>query len=157
MLTAAIPEFTRNDPRLTGAGDPIRGRDIFAAADCASCHATPGQSDRFQLGGGLALALSFGTFRPPNISSDPVDGIGAWDRSDLANALVAGVSPMGSHYYPVFPYTSYTGMTLEDIKDLYSFLQTLPPVAGRASLYVRMTSHSADIGTGLANIAPKEA
>ncbi len=63
---------------------------------------------------------------------------------------------MGSHYYPVFPYTSYTGMTLEDIKDLYSFLQTLPPVAGRASLYVRMTSHSADIGTGLANIAPKK-
>ena len=38
-----------------------------------------------------------------------------------------GVSPDGKHYFPVFPYTSYVGMTLDDIADLKSFLETQPP------------------------------
>ena len=94
-------------------GDPARGALVFAAGDCASCHASPGQSDRLRLGGGMALASPYGTFRVPNISSDRVDGIGAWQTEDLANALLSGVSPNGSHYYPVFPYPSYTGMRPE--------------------------------------------
>jgi len=65
-------------------------------------------------------------------SSDPVDGIGAWTPADLANALVAGVSPRGEHYYPAFPYPSYTGMSIADVRDLFAFLKTLPPVSGRA-------------------------
>lgn len=44
------------------------------------------------------------------ISSDPLDGIGRWRTADLANALLSGVSPDGRHYYPVFPYGSYTHM-----------------------------------------------
>jgi mono/diheme cytochrome c family protein len=84
-----------------------------------------------KLGGGLALASPFGTFRVPNISPDPVDGIGSWSVADLANALIAGVSPAGQHYYPAFPYTSYTGMSIEDIQDLYAYLRTLPSVSGK--------------------------
>ncbi|RUM24187.1 alkylated DNA repair protein [Rhizobium vallis] len=132
IVTAPAPGFSKSDPRLAGVGDARRGKDIFDAGDCASCHATPGQPDRLRLGGGLALASPFGTFRPPNISPDPTDGIGGWDVSDLANALVAGVSPQGKHFYPAFPYTSYTGMTVADIKDLFAYLETLAPVAGRA-------------------------
>lgn len=79
----------------------------------------------------MALASPFGTFRPPNISWDPVDGIGSWTVSDLANALIGGVSPRGEHYYPAFPYTSFTGMTATDVKDLYAYLRTLPKVSGR--------------------------
>ena len=132
IITTPIPEFAVNDPRLAGIGDPLRGKLVFAAGDCASCHASPGQSDRLRLGGGLALASPFGTFRPPNISPDALDGIGTWSVADLANALVAGVSPRREHYYPAFPYTSYTGMESADIRDLYAYLMTLPPVAGRA-------------------------
>lgn len=113
------------------AGDAARGRLVFAAADCSTCHATPGQDDPLRLGGGLALASPFGTFRPPNISSDPVDGIGKWTASDLARALITGTSPTGAHYYPAFPYTSYTGMHVEDIEDLYAYLKTLPAVKGK--------------------------
>ena len=54
------------------------GRELFYAGGCASCHATPGQDDRTKLGGGLALTSPFGTFYPPNISPDPIDGIGRW-------------------------------------------------------------------------------
>ncbi|PZM08930.1 c-type cytochrome [Rhizobium tubonense] len=131
-LTTPRPLFTRDDPAFATEGDPTHGREVFLAGDCASCHASPGQSDRLLLGGGLALSSPFGTFRPPNISPDPTDGIGTWSVADLANALVAGVSPRGEHYYPAFPYTSYTGMSLSDVRDLYSYLKTLTPVSGRA-------------------------
>lgn len=131
VLTRPHVPFAADDPRLQQSGDAARGQLIFAAGDCASCHATPGQSDRLRLGGGLALASPYGTFRVPNISPDPVDGIGRWRTVDLANAFVGGVSPQGAHYYPVFPYPSYTGMTVEDIRDLMAYLQTLPPVSGR--------------------------
>lgn len=129
-LTAPVQRFSRNDPGLR-SGDAARGRLVFTAAYCSSCHATPGQTDPLKLGGGLALASPFGTFRVPNISPDPVDGIGSWSVADLANALIAGVSPAGQHYYPAFPYTSYTGMSIGDIQDLYAYLRTLPSVSGK--------------------------
>ncbi|MDT4739911.1 cytochrome c [Bradyrhizobium sp. WYCCWR 12699] len=112
-------------------GDPERGKLVFAAGDCASCHASPGQSDRLRLGGGIALASPYGTFRAPNISPDRIDGIGNWTAEDLANALLRGVSPDGSHYYPVFPYVSFTHMRPEEVRDLLAYLRTLPAVKGR--------------------------
>ncbi|ANM07806.1 cytochrome-c domain-containing protein (plasmid) [Rhizobium phaseoli] len=130
FVTKPHPLFAAGDPRLT-PGDAERGRLVFAAGGCASCHASPGQPDRLKLGGDLALASPYGTFRVPNISPDPQAGIGSWSVADLANALIAGVSPSGRHYYPVFPYASYTGMTLDDIRDLYAYLHTLRPVAER--------------------------
>ncbi len=131
-ISAARPPFSQGDPQFKGAGDAVHGQLIFAAGDCASCHATPGEPHRLRLGGGMALGSPFGTFRPPNISPDPVDGIGRWTPVDLANALVGGVSPEHEHYYPAFPYTSFTGMTAGDIRDLYAYLMTLPKVSGRA-------------------------
>lgn len=113
-------------------GDPARGKLVFAAGDCASCHASPGQPDRLHLGGGQALASPFGTFYVPNISPDPRDGIGGWQAKDLANALLSGVSPDGSHYYPAFPYTSFAHMSVADVIDLMAYLKTLPPVSGKA-------------------------
>jgi len=133
FITAPVPASSRLPAgTFDRTGDPARGQLVFAAGDCASCHASPGQSDRLRLGGGLALASPFGTFRAPNISPDPVDGIGAWHTSDLANALLSGVSLDGRHYYPVFPYPSFAHMSPADVIDLMAYLRTLPPVSGRA-------------------------
>ncbi|QKD04742.1 cytochrome c [Mesorhizobium loti] len=117
-----------------GPGDAARGKRIFYAGGCTSCHAKPGsQGDaRLQLVGGLELKTPFGTFVPPNISQDPKDGIGAWSVEDLANAMLKGVSPSGQHFYPAFPYASYARMKPSDIADLYAFLKTLPAIAGKA-------------------------
>ena len=35
----------------------------------------------------MTLDTPFGTFRAPNISPDPEDGIGAWDTADFVNAM----------------------------------------------------------------------
>ena len=113
-------------------GDVAAGRIVFLIGGCESCHASPGASDAARLGGGLALKTAFGSFYPLNISPDEKDGIGAWSVIDFANALLAGVSPRGTHYYPAFPYPSYRRMTPKDVRDLFAYLKTLPPVAGRA-------------------------
>ena len=104
MISAPRPAFPHDDDAVLNApGDPLRGRDVFNASDCASCHVSPGQSDRLRLGGGLALASPMGVFHVPNISPDPVDGIGAWRTVDLANALMSGVSPDGGTTFLLNP------------------------------------------------------
>jgi mono/diheme cytochrome c family protein len=102
------------------------GRTLFYAGGCASCHATPQQEDRTRLGGGLALKTPFGTFKVPNISSDPERGIGAWTELEFINAMLRGVGRHGEHLYPSFPFTSYQRMTLGDVRDLFAFMRTLP-------------------------------
>lgn len=95
--------------------DPVNGELVFHAAGCASCHGE-------DLAGGHEFHTPFGTFRAPNISPDPEAGIGGWSELDLANAMMRGVSPTGEHYYPAFPYTSYTRMEPGDIVDLKAYL-----------------------------------
>jgi len=107
------------------------GETIFNAGGCSSCHAVPNQPDRLKLGGGVAIASPFGTFYAPNISPDPDDGIGRWSEADFVNAVRKGISPDGTHYFPAFPYTSYAHATVPDVRDLFAFLKTLPPVKGK--------------------------
>ena len=111
--------------------DPANGLTVFNAAGCSSCHAVPGQPDRTRLGGGLAIPSPFGTFHVPNISPDPVDGIGRWSEADFVSAVTRGTSPARTHYFPAFPYTSYQHAKLEDVRDLFAWLKTLAPVAGK--------------------------
>jgi mono/diheme cytochrome c family protein len=111
------------------------GRTMFEIGGCASCHAIPDKDpdkvDRTRLGGGLALKSPFGTFYAPNISPDPTDGIGDWSEADFVTALWDGTAPGGEHLYPAFPYGSYRLMELDDVRDLFAYLKTLPTVKGK--------------------------
>src|SRR5690606_2639607 len=109
--------------------DLANGEVMFHAGGCASCHSTPGQEDKTRLGGGLELKTAFGTFHAPNISPDPQHGIGGWSEIAFVNAMLRGVGRDGEHLYPSFPYTSYQRMTLDDVRDLFPFIKTLPAEA----------------------------
>jgi mono/diheme cytochrome c family protein len=112
------------------------GQTMFAIGGCSSCHAVPDKDpdkvDRTRLGGGLALNSPFGTFYVPNISPDPKDGIGGWSEANFVSALWKGTSEDGSNLFPAFPYTSYRHMKLNDVRDLFAYLKTLPPVSGKS-------------------------
>lgn len=69
----------------------------------------------------------FGTFYSPNITPDPETGIGKWTEDDFVNAFWNGVNPEGKHYYPSFPYTSYTGVSREDLVAMMAYLMSLEP------------------------------
>src|SRR3954452_22150785 len=122
IASNALPAYTSN---------PANGLTVFNAGGCSSCHAVPNQPDRTRLGGGLAIPSPFGTFYAPNISADPNDGIGRWSEAEFVTAVLKGTSPAGAHYFPAFPYPSYQRAKPEDVRDLFAYLKTLPPVTGR--------------------------
>lgn len=107
------------------------GKTMFTAGGCVSCHMTPGQDNRDLLGGGLGLHSPFGTFYVPNISPDTRDGIGGWSEAEFVSAMWHGTSPNGEHYFPAFPYASYRNMILDDVRDVFAYIKTLPAVTGK--------------------------
>ncbi len=133
LWVMTIPDRTSADELSGFTGDAGRGETVFWAGGCASCHAAPDADGdaRLVLTGGQRFPSDFGTFVAPNISPDPVAGIGSWTVADFATALRHGVSPDGTYYYPAFPYTAYALTETQDLVDLWAFWQTLPatPVA----------------------------
>ncbi len=125
-LVATRPGTVAGDWSLPG--DARAGELVFHAGGCASCHAAPGaEGDAMRLlSGGLGFTSAFGTFYAPNISPHPDAGIGDWTVAQFARAVMAGVSPEGQHYYPVFPYAAYRHMTKADLRDLFAFMRGLP-------------------------------
>lgn len=106
--------------------DASRGETVYWAGGCASCHKAEGSENALALPGGRRFVTPFGTFVAPNISPDPNHGIGFWTLPQFASALLEGTSPEGSHYYPAFPYGTYTRMSDQDVVDLWAFMRTLP-------------------------------
>ncbi|MGI4954970.1 MAG: c-type cytochrome [Janthinobacterium lividum] len=133
--------------------DLARGHALFYAGGCGTCHATPNQADETRLGGGVALTSGFGTFYMPNISPDPADGIGGWTVAAFTRAMREGVSRDGANEYPAFPYTSFQRMTANDLRDLFGFIQTLPPVAGKAPDHALKFPFTMRRGVGLWKLA----
>jgi mono/diheme cytochrome c family protein len=121
VSASALPAYTANVEN---------GKTMFDAGGCVSCHASDKET-RTILGGGMALPSPFGTFYVPNISQNPVDGIGRWSEADFVTAMTKGTSPSGKHYFPAFPYPSYAKMKREDVRDLFAYMKTLPQAAGK--------------------------
>jgi mono/diheme cytochrome c family protein len=109
-----------------GAGEPKRGLYLSQAAGCLGCH-TEAKEGAQPYAGGRPLKTAFGVFYGPNITPHPQAGIGGWSEADFARALRRGVRPDGAHYYPAFPYTSFTRITDQDVKDLWAYFRSLPP------------------------------
>lgn len=128
LAAIAVLPFAFVALRARAADDAAiaRGAYLFAAADCATCH-TDVKNHGAPLAGGRALVTKFGTFYTPNITPDPVNGIGRWSLADFRRALHNGIGRNGAYLYPVFPFTSYTGMSDGDIADLYAYLMTQKP------------------------------
>lgn len=106
-------------------GDARHGEYLAAAAGCKGCHSdtTPGAAP---YAGGRLLDTPFGKFYGPNLTPHPQRGLGRWSEADFRGALREGEGPQRVHYYPAFPYPSFTGMTDADTRDLWAYLRTLP-------------------------------
>lgn len=101
------------------------GEMLAGAGNCVDCHTAPGGQPN---AGGKSLRTRVGTFYTTNLTPDPETGIGAWSEAAFARALREGVSRDGRHLFPVFPYTHYTRLTDGDVRALYAYFMTRPPV-----------------------------
>ena len=126
LAAAAVPLAAGRALAQTDAEAVARGEYVFHASGCYGCH-TDVKGKGAPLAGGRSLVTPFGTFFGPNITPDPVHGIGGWTRDDFARALRQGAAPDGRSYYPAFPYASFTGMSDADLADLWAYLSTVAP------------------------------
>jgi mono/diheme cytochrome c family protein len=120
LVVAAVPPVAADEAMR-------QGEYLFRAAGCANCH-TDEKNKGAPLAGGRALETPFGTFYSPNITPDPETGIGRWSETDFVRALREGINPEGGHYYPAFPYTSYTRLTDADLRAIRIYLFHQKPV-----------------------------
>ncbi|OZI30994.1 cytochrome C [Bordetella genomosp. 10] len=121
-LTASAPAWAADDDATLVA----RGRDLAIAADCMACHTAKGGKP---YAGGYAIESPLGTIYSSNITPSTKTGIGNYSEQDFARALREGVRKDGAHLYPAMPYTSYTQLSDEDVKALYTyFMKGVQPV-----------------------------
>ncbi len=117
-------------PELAGApaaaAVAARGEYLTKAAGCAACHTVPGSHKPFA--GGVEFRLTFGTLYSTNITADRDTGIGGWSDDEFVRAVRDGVRKDGRHLYPVFPYTSYTGLSRSDVLAIKAYLFSLPAI-----------------------------
>jgi mono/diheme cytochrome c family protein len=139
FIVNTIPEPLHEPRRSHPSGTPAeRGAYLANMADCKGCH-SPTDSEGTPLSG---LTYGGGTvFHPPgpepshvfsqNITPDP-SGIAHYDADLFVEIMRAGRLP-GRLLSHVMPFEYYRTITDEDLRDLFAYLQTLPPVQHRVS------------------------
>ena len=65
---------------------------------------------------------------PCQEDSDPKTGIGNWTFEDFKTAMHDGIRPDGQYLYPAMPLNSYTKIVEDDLKAMWAYLRSLPPV-----------------------------
>jgi mono/diheme cytochrome c family protein len=117
-----------------------RGKYIVeAVAICFECHSErdhgkPGSPIKAGMkGGGRILYGEGGPNRlvAPNISPDPVTGIGAWSDEDIIRAIRDGITPDGRQLNPEMPFMYYRSLSHEDLTAITLYLRNINPVRHR--------------------------
>jgi mono/diheme cytochrome c family protein len=108
------------------SADAAAGAELLALAGCIACHTNLDNYPYRLLAGGVAIDTPFGAFYPPNISADPDLGIGQWTLQDFDRAVRRGQNPDGMPYYPTFPYVAYSGLSDQDIVNMWAAIQIMP-------------------------------
>ncbi len=139
LLAAARPaagQCPSGNPEETSSGAvrEANGYVLAHAGLCATCHTDTEHAGR-PFAGGRAIRTPFGAIYSTNLTPDRGTGIGDWTEQEFVRAMRAGEHRNGSNLFPAFPYTSFTKMTDADLRALWSYLRSLPPVrqANRAS------------------------
>jgi mono/diheme cytochrome c family protein len=106
-----------------------KGQALAGAGYCAVCHTRRGGEP---FAGGYGLHTPFGTIFSTNLTPEPETGIGRWSLEAFTRAMNEGVDRNGSHLFPAFPYDHFTKVSDDDVRALYAYLMTRPPVRAPA-------------------------
>ena len=121
----SIAAITPPAPSSFDKAAVARGATLVAMGNCAECHTAAGGK---ALAGGFPVPTPFGTIYGTNLTPDAQTGIGRWSEAAFARAMHEGVRRDGAYLYPAFPYTHFTRVSDADVKAIYAYLMTRPPV-----------------------------
>jgi hypothetical protein len=93
------------------------------------------KSDWIQMAPDLtAFAGPWGISYTANLTSDSATGIGAWPEESFTKAIRTGKhlgNPGGRDILPPMPWPEILKMTDDDLKAVFAYLQSLPPVSNK--------------------------
>jgi mono/diheme cytochrome c family protein len=137
----------------TAQGSVERGEYLVNLMGCLDCHTPRGPDGRpmtpFTLaghppeapvavyqGGFLgSFALTNTSWAGPwgvsfarNLTPDPDTGLGRWTEADFIKAARTGQKPNGALILPPMPWPSLAHATEADLKAMWAYLQSLPPI-----------------------------
>jgi hypothetical protein len=120
------------------------GRYMANAAACIECH-TPVRRNQLILNrafsGGREFKMPFGILSSQNITPDIETGIGAWTAEQFVERFKAYDKPYQdlpvadiSQFQTVMPWNMYAGMSEDDLRAIYTYLQTLEPIKNQVDV-----------------------
>lgn len=130
------PNFTKLPPKT----DVVNyGKYLTNAAACIDCHTKFEKGSLVagtEYGGGREFPFPDGSIvRSANISSDEETGIGGWDDETFVSLFKAhsDSATLNTQLNPgdfnsIMPWTMYGRMTDEDLKAIFAYLKTVPPI-----------------------------
>jgi len=78
---------------------------------------------------GTAFAGPWGVAFAANLTPDEETGIGIWDEQMFINAMRTGKQwGQGRILAPIMPWQNYQNLTDDDLKSIFAYLKSLPPV-----------------------------
>lgn len=133
MIIKTLPQPYAGGKKRPSPSDTVEyGKYLTTMADCAGCHTPRGEAE---FSGGMTVKLPGGILRSANITPDKETGIGSWDKetfiarfkffdSDSAKNIVTDMNGFNT----IMPWTTFAGMTREDLGAIYAYLRTVAPV-----------------------------
>jgi hypothetical protein len=121
-------------PRLRGFSPDLstlqrRGAYLVLAAACTYCH-TPRQNEEdlpgMAFAGGMRFEGAWGNVASANITPDP-SGIPYYDERMFLQVMRTGWND-SRKINPVMPWPYFRDMEIDDLRAVFAYLQTLPPV-----------------------------
>jgi len=103
-----------------------RGAQLALLGNCSGCHT---QESGLLNAGGRPLTTPFGVIYSSNITPDVQTGIGGWSYKAFERSMREGISAKGHQLYPAFPFTSFKGLSDEDMMSLYAWTLSQTPVS----------------------------
>jgi mono/diheme cytochrome c family protein len=98
---------------------------------CAECHTPRGgirsTADKSRLFAGMANPPKGFPAKPSNLTPDAT-GIAKWTEADFLQTIHSGVTADGDHLHPFMPWQQNRRMTDDDLRAIYRFLRTVPPI-----------------------------
>ena len=111
-----------------------RGRYLATLADCRGCHTPITEKGQpiagLEFGGGFVLNGPWGKVASANLTADAT-GIPYYDEELFVETLRTGYVKRARKLNPVMPWAVFRNMTDEDLKAIFAYLRTLPPVKHR--------------------------
>lgn len=146
MFIRAVPTAHEHVAEPDRSNKFTYGKYLVNAAACSGCHTQTEKGEPkpgMDFAGGVEFTTRVGIIRTANITPDSVTGIGMWTEEAFVERFkyfaadsAKTLDPKKVGYYTAMPWTLYAGMTEQDLRAVYTYLRTLPPVANAVVKYV---------------------